>query len=561
MNSIKKQVYINFFIFFGIVATLFFLSRYAFYRIDLTSEKRYTLSPATKELVIKLDDIVYIKIYLDGDLPAGYKRLKRETKEILDEFKVFAGENIEYEFINPSENQNEADRISLYKQLMKKGLEPVTISESEKESVSQKTIFPGAIATYRSKEFPLQLLKTQVGTVQEVVLNNSIEGLEYEISNVIRKLTRKSSERIALLEGQKELDEIWTRDFVKSLQEYYQVERVKLNQQFDALKNYQALIVAKPDSMFDDKDKFAIDQFVMKGGKVLWLLDPVYAEMDSLQKSPITYGVQNPLNLEDMLFVYGVRLNNNLVMDIQAAPIPMITGMMGNVPQRSLLPWYYFPLSPPKINHPIVNNLNAVKFQFASQLDTLTTKGLKKTVLLSSSQYSRVVNVPVKISLDLLRQKPVQEQYNKSFIPLAVLLEGNFTSCFKNRLPKAITQDPAIGFKEISVENKMIIISDGDVVRNQISKNSSEAYPLGFDRFSGETFGNKNFLLNCVNYLLDESGLIAVRSREIKLRMLDKTKIENEKLFWQILNVISPLLIIVTFGLIMFFIRKRKFSV
>lgn len=560
MNSTKKQVLINFFIYLGIIVVFIFLSSVAFFRFDLTSEKRYTLSSATKEMVGKLDDIVFIKIYLEGSLPSGYKKLQKETKEILDEFKIYGGENIQFEFINPSENSNEEERLNLYKQLVKKGLEPVTISESDKENISQKIIFPGAIASYRNKEFPLQLLKTQIGTAEEVVLNNSIEGLEYEISNVIRKLTRTQSQKIAILEGQKELEEIWTRDFFKSLQEYYTVERVKLNQQFDALKDYKALIVAKPDSLFDEKDKFAIDQFVMRGGKVLWLLDPVFAEMDSLQKNPITYGIQKPLNLEDMLFVYGVRINSNLIMDIQGAPIPMITGMVGNVPQRSLLPWYYFPLSTSQSNHPIVKNLNAVRFQFASELETLSTQGITKTVLLSSSKYSRTVNVPVKISLDILRQKPIAEQYSKSNIPISVLLEGKFTSVFKNRLPKSITENPSIGFKENSVSTKMIVVSDGDVIRSQIAKNTGEAFPLGYDRFSGQTFGNKNFLLNCVNYLMDESGLISVRSREIKLRLLDKTKIENEKLFWQLINVLSPIILIIIFGVSMFIYRKKNYS-
>jgi ABC-2 type transport system permease protein len=366
--------------------------------------------------------------------------------------------------------------------------------------------------------------------------------------------------KVAILAGHGELDEIWLRDFVSGLREYYEVTFNKVNENIRGLSNKDALIIAKPDSLFSEKDKFVIDQFLMHGGKILWMIDPVFADMDSLRDKPVTYGIPTNLNLDDQLFKYGIRMNSNLVMDIQAAPIPMITGKVGNQNQRSLLPWYYFPLSFPYSKHPIVNNLNAVKFEFASSIDVLNIDNVDKTILLTSSKYSRTLNSPVRISLEELARDPEEKQYNKSFLPLAVLLEGNFQSLYKNRVPLSIAKDSAIDFKSESKTSKMIFISDGDICKNQVQKQSMNVYPLGYDRFSGQTFGNKVFLLNCINYLLDNSGLISVRSRELKLRLLDKSKVEKNKSSIQIANMSLPLILISILGIIKFIYRRKIYS-
>jgi ABC-2 type transport system permease protein len=303
---------------------------------------------------------------------------------------------------------------------------PATVSENEKDAVSQKILFPGAILTYQERETPVQLLKPQLGYAEEVNINSSIQSLEYEISNSIRKLFVRNKPRVAILQGHGELNEIWLRDFIKSLEEYYEVSLNIINGNFKGLQNKDALIIAQPDSMFSEKDKFVIDQFIMHGGKVLWMIDPIYANMDSLRDKPVMFGLPLEINLDDQLFKYGVRLNANLAMDIQAAPIPMITGSVGNQNQRTLVPWYFFPLSFPLSKHPIVNNLNAVKFDFVSTIDTVNSNNIKKTVLLTTSKYSRTLNSPVRISLEVLKQEPQEKQYNKSFLPLSVLLEGQF---------------------------------------------------------------------------------------------------------------------------------------
>ncbi|MBP6412553.1 MAG: gliding motility-associated ABC transporter substrate-binding protein GldG [Bacteroidia bacterium] len=537
------------------------LGGYVFYRIDLTSEKRYSLSPATKDLVKSLDDVVLVKVYLEGEFPAGFKRLRSETKEMLDEFRAYAGDNLQYEFINPSESTDEKKRNEVYQHLVKEGLQPTNLTVKEEGGKSQQIIFPGAIFSYKNRNIAVQLLKSRMGVSSEEMLNSSIQQLEYEFSNSIRKLSNPQKMNVAFIKGHGELDQLHSTDIARSLSEYYTVKQVALDSNIHALEGYDAAIVAKPDSVFSEKDKFILDQFVMNGGKMMWFIDPVYAEMDSLQnKLGMTFGISNPINLDDLLFKYGVRLNDNLVQDLQAAPIPIVTGYSGNQPQQSLFPWFYMPLVVPENVHPIVTNLNAIKFEFASSLDTVSNAGVKKTILLHTSKYSKVLNSPVRISLGIVQQEPKQEQYNKHNLPLAVLLEGQFESVFKNRITTAIANSNEIKFKAQSKPTKMIVVSDGDVIKNAVSKSSGKVYPLGFDRYTNQMYGNTNFILNSMNYLTDNSGLISIRSRELTLRLLDKEVLKSDKFFWQLLNTLLPILLLLIYGIVQFYLRKRKYS-
>lgn len=538
------------------------IGSFVYTRFDLTSEKRYTLSDATKKLVKNLDDIVYFKIYLEGDFPAGFRRLRNETREMLNQFRAYS-DNIEYEFINPSDGSDKKYIKNLYQQLVEKGLQPTNLQvKNNQGGTSQQIIFPGAIVTYKGRELPLQLLNSQIGIAPEAVLNNSIQSLEYNVASVIKKLSVIDKPKIAFLEGQGELDSYETGSIASSLAEYYSVERIAINQKLKSLDKFKAIIIAKPDSVFQDKDKFIIDQFIMKGGKVLWLIDPVFASMDSLQKTNETMGIANDINISDMLFKYGVRLNYNLIQDLTAMPIPIKTGNLGAQAQLDYLPWYFFPLIMPSKNNPIINNLNAIKFEFASSIDTIESKDIKKTILLTTSRYSRTLRTPVLISLDILKKEPETKLFNKPELPVAVLLEGEFHSVFKNRIPEEIANNKEIDFRTKSVANRMIVISDGDVIKNQLQKYNGSLYPLplGYDKYTRETLGNKDFIMNCVDYLCDETGLISVRSREIKLRLLDKTKYSNNKVFWQVLNTGLPVLLIFVFALIQSFFRKRKYG-
>ncbi|HKR04022.1 MAG TPA: gliding motility-associated ABC transporter substrate-binding protein GldG [Bacteroidia bacterium] len=559
-RSLKSQNVIQLFLLLCILILINVISSFVFTRFDLTSEKRYTLSDATKNVLKKLPDVVYVKVYLTGDLPGGFRHLENSVKEMLDEMRVYAGDNLQYEFIDPSSNPDKNTRTELYKQLYKKGLQPTNIQESEKEKTSEKVIWPGAIVTYRANEIPMQLLNDQLGAGPEQALNSSVEGLEFSIGNTIRKITVDIAPSIAFIEGHGEMNKKYTADIYNTLKNTYNVEWKKIDGKLNALANYQAILIAKPDSVFDEKDKFIIDQFIMKGGKAVWLIDPMTAEMDSLADKNDVLATARELNLDDMLFRYGVRINYDLVQDLQSVPIPMVVGYSGGRPQQKLLPWFYFPLVFPGSKHPIVNNLNAIRFQFASTIDTVGSRDLKKTVLLSSSKYTRVVKAPARISLEMLRKEPDMNMFNQPDKILAVLVEGTFPSNFTNRIPPVIAEDKDIGFKETSVPTKMVVVSDGDVIRNDYRKSSESPMPLGYDRYTGQTYGNKNFLLNVIDYLCDDSGLITVRSKEIKLRLLDKTLITTGKTFWQVLNTVLPLFLILVFGFVKGHLRRRRFA-
>lgn len=547
-----------------IIVLVNFIGTYVFHRFDLTSEKRFTLSTNSRELVENLDDLVYVKVYLEGEFPAGFKRLRATTKEMLDEFRAY-NDNIEYEFINPSESPNNEERQKIYQQLINKGLQPTNLQVKSEDGTSQKIIFPGAIVTYKGRETSIQLLKSRLGASPEEMLNNSIQELEYEISNAIRKLSTDIRERVAFIQGQGELDEALVADISQALSEYYAVETIKLNDTLGALNGVKTAIIAKPDTAFSERNKFILDQFIMNGGRVLWLIDRVYANLDSLQNQSEFLAVAYYTNLEDLLFRYGVRVNSALLQDLRCTEIPVPTGYIGQQTQWGLKPWVYSPLLVPSIKHPIVKNLNAIRFDFATTLDTVAAKGIKKTVLLSTSEYSRTQNTPGTVSLRVVNDLPGPEVFNRMNLPVAVLLEGSFSSLWKNSVPEFATIQQwnelknRIGYKDTSVANKMIVISDGDVIKNHIRKGGG-FLQLGEDQYTGQLYANKKFILNCVNYLCDDEGLLAVRSKELKIRLLDKEKIKTERTKWQFINVAVPILLILIFGTFRYYWRKKRYA-
>ena len=555
-----------------IVILVNIIGSYSFTRFDLTSEKRYTLSESTKKLIKEVDDYVYFRIYLEGDFPAGFKRLRNETREMLDEMRAY-NKFINYEFINPNASSNPKDRQNIYRQLIEKGLNPTDLQVKDKEGESRQIIFPGAIASYRGKETPVQLLTGQMGARPEEILNLSVENLEYNLANTIRKLIVSYKPKVAFIYGHGELEEAFIYDISQSMAEYYTVERIKLDGQINALtehktdsgrisifNKYKAIIIAKPDSAFTAKDKFIIDQFLMRGGKILWFIDGVNAEMDSLQNKSSTLGLAHDINLEDMLFRYGVRINNDLVLDANCLPIMMVTGTIGNQPRFSFVPWIFSPLANPATKHPIVNNLNPIKTQFISSIDKIAIKGVKKTIMLSSGQYSRKIIAPIIIDLNIARQEPDLKLFNQPYIPLAVFLDGKFPSLYEHRIPANISDSPEIGFLAESKPTQMLVVSDGDVIRNQLERKNAYPLPLGYDQDTRQTFGNKEFILNTLNYMLDDSKLVTIRSREIKMRLLDPLKLQNERLRWQTLNIVSPVALVLLFGLIKYSLRKRRYA-
>jgi ABC-2 type transport system permease protein len=559
-RSLKSQNIFRLILLLLLLVVINVLSSFVFTRFDLTSEKRFTLSSSTRELVGGLKDIIYVRVYLDGDFPPSFKRLQNATREMLDELRAYSNGNLEYQFINPSENPDQQERNKIYQQLVDKGIQPTNLQAKNKEETSEQIIFPGVLISYLGQEIPLMLLQDQLGASPEQMLNNSIQALEYGFANAIRKVSSKVPTTIAFLEGQGEAAEVRVADISRELQSFYLVERKRIDGKLNSLKPYEAVIVAAPDSVFDEKDKFILDQYIMQGGKVLWLVDGAKVSMDSLEKTSETVAIANQINLDDMLFRYGARINYDLVLDLQAAPIPVVTGYVGNRPQYSPMPWYYFPIVIPESKHPIVNNLNAVRFDFVSSVDPVGSADVIKTPLLVSSKYSRVFATPARVTLDLMKEEPQLSQYNQPNKILALLLEGTFDSNFKNRVPATILSDPEIAFREKSEKTRMIVIGDGDVIKNGVRKSTNGIIPLGMDRYTGQVFGNKNFLLNCIDYLCDDSGLMAIRSKELKLRLLDKNRIDNDLLFWQIVNTAGPVLLIALFGLFKFYRRRMKYA-
>lgn len=574
-KNFKKAAIINTLLVVLIIILFNVIGNIKFTRIDLTAEKRFSLNKNTIELLRQLDDYVFIKVYLHGELPPAYRKLRTEILQMLNEFRAYS-KNIQFEFINPSASADQKERNSIYRQLSESGLTYTTPVEQKESGVSQSIIWPGAILTYRTKNVALNFLSSQTYSSEEAMISQAITNLEYLLTNAIRKLSFKLRPRIAFIEGYGMLDSLQTKDISRAFSEYYDVERVRIDSTLSALvyrntegdsvrisPRYRCVIIAKPQKPFKEKDKFILDQYIMYGGRVLWLIDAVHADMDSLSAGNTTIAFPNNLNLDDQLFKYGVRLNPNLVMDLRSASIPVVTGMISNQPRYQPFKWFYFPLSLPNTNHPIVNNLNPVRFEFAGNIDLVGSEKIKKTVLLSSSPRSRLSPAPARVSLNILKESPRPEDYQSGELPLAVLLEGNFTSLYKNRPLDPLDQlrhNKQIGFREESKYTKMIVVSDGDVIRNHYNPISGKIAPLGLDRYTGEIFGNKEFLLNAMNYLCDDSGLISIRSRTVRLRLLDEPKVKMNKLSIQLYNIFIPIAAVIVFGLIKYGIRRQRYA-
>lgn len=560
MKSVKSRHITQLITTFVILLLINYAGSYYFKRFDLTSEKRYTLNEETIEMLKNLDDQVYLKVYLAGDFNAAFTRLRNETKEMLDEFRVYAKKGLDYEFINIYDPKYEKDKVNIERQLYEKGIDPTELRGKSEGTQSVQRAWPGAVVYYKGKEGVWQIFKQQVGVPPDQSVNNSVENLEYSLSNSIRKLERPIRPRVAFVRGHHELDTNQTKDIYFALSEYYDVEYMRIKGRLRSLKPYSAIILAWPDTVFNERDKFVIDQFIMNGGKVLWCLEPVYTNTDSLSMKGYTLGLENNINLNDMLFSYGVRLNPELVQDMQCGAIPVNRGFKGGAPDIQLFPWIYKPLVLPTSNHPIVKNLDLIRFDFAGTIDTVKAPGVKKTILLASSKYSRTQAVPARVALAMVSNRLNEKKFNNGNKPMAVLLEGTFTSNYENRITDTIAMDSAIAFKTTSRPTAMIVISDGDVIKNGFNYQTMSISELGYDRYMKQTFANKTFLLNCMNYLIDGPKLMSLRTREVKLRLLDRKKTDENPTKWKMYNVLFPLAIVAVSGYILAVIRRRKFS-
>ncbi len=565
----RNQSLLQLALFLGILVFINILANAFYGHIDLTEDKRFTLTNATKQQIKELEEVVFVESFLEGEFPSGFKRLQNALRELLNDFKSMSG-YVEYQFTDPlggsAEQANE-----MMEQLSKVGIAPVNLQVKTDDGYSEKLIFPAVIVTYKGRSMPVNILENNTPSLapgqDQIALNNSISLLEYKITNAIKKLKSLHKSKIAITEGHGELEPYQTARFDAALQQYYDVGRINLDSftMVDAAQ-YRLLVIPKPRTRFSDKDKFKIDQYVMNGGKLIWLIDRLSADLDSLRLAGEYVPYDYPLNLEDILFRYGVRIEPNMVQDLRASRIPLQVGVVGNAPQFDLRPWYYHPIIFPEVDnaHPIVKNLDGIDFQFVSTIDTIKTKTpVKKTILLTTSEKSRMQFAPSRLNFDITREAPPIERFNKPKQPVAVLLEGVFPSLYENR----VTENMSKMLEEInqpflaqSKPTRMLIVADGDVIRNAINKKENKIEPLGYNPYERYTFANKDFLLNAVEYLLDTDGVIAARSKEVRLRLLNKTKAREEKTKWQLVNIVLPLLLLGIFGGMFTFLRRRRYG-
>ena len=555
---------------FFIVLSVIFLVNYIgsvkFYRLDLTAEKRFSLSDSTKTILRNLDDVVYVQCYLEGgDFPSGIKRLRNETREMLNEFRAYGGTNFEYEFINPFGDADKGAQQKMIMQLVEDGLQPTNLQLQEEEGSKQSLIFPGALLSYKGRTVPVQLLRSQVNRSQEVVLNESIESLEHEFAKAIYILKGGALRKnIGFTVGHGEISGPFVSDFGMDLKTLYNIKGMPITSDLKSVPmETTLLVVAKPTMPFSEGEKFVLDQFVMRGGRILWLIDNVAASMDSLARSEssMTVGLPRQLNLDDLLFRYGARLNYDLVLDAQSGSIPLVVGMYGNQPQTELKPWYYFPVVTPDADQIIVNKLPNLRFDFVGSIDTVKAEGVQKTVLLHSSNLSKALMAPVRVALSMVDQPVDEKSFNKKHIPLAVLLEGNFTSAFANRIVARRELEPGLAFTEKSLPTKMVVVADGDIIRNYFEPREGTPLPVGYDPKSREYYpANKTFLQNCVNYLLDDAWLIPLRTKQFKVRLLDKKKVKQEAFTWKVVNMAVPVAFTILLGIVFMQIRKYRYG-
>jgi len=551
----------------GFVVILFvvgFISALTFTRFDFTKEKRYTISPISRQIMGSLRKPLKVTVYLKGEsFQPWMKRLQRATGDMLSDLQAYTHGNLQYEFVDPIANVKnlpDSSQKTVYDSLEAKGVVGQAYGVKTDNGVSQIMIFPEALVEYQGQKIVVNLMQSRMGLSDEEIANNSIQNLEYAFSSAIKKITSGGKPEIGFTEGHNELTDMQLEDGMKTLSDGFDVGRVNLTTiPFEGLTQLKLLVIPKPDKPFTELEKFKLDQYIMRGGKVLWAIDPVSAELDSMRghgNEEMAFPKQ--LNLDDQLFTYGVRLNYDLIADINCAQIPVSTGEIGGQAQIQLVPWLFYPIFMPLSKHPIVKNLDGIRSEFASTIDTLDLKGTKKTVLLQSSPYNKKLSTPKLLSLQALEQEPNPKEFQSTPKTVGILLEGKFASDFLNRpIPEGITEK--IQQLPESQPTKMIVISDGDIFKNQLAADGSP-FPLGYDQYTRQTYGNKNLLLNIADYMTDDSGLIALRTKEIQIRLLDRARIRSEKLKWQLINTILPLCLVLIFAIFQHYIRKRKYA-
>ena len=564
MEKSKKHTQITQFIFLTIALIAINIISYEYYfKVDLTKEKRHSLREASKYLIKSLDEEVFIEVFLEGGLPTKYKGLRDATEDLLEEFADHSKEGFHVEFKDPFEGLEMQAKQKRYGELLQKGITPVPISTQEDNPMQKKIVFPGALVKYKGQELAVQILQGEIAISNTKAIENSISKLEYNFASCLRRMHQDKKARIGFVHGHGELEPIEVMDFVKQIALYYDIEPIELPKTIRIPEVFDAIIIAKPQTSFNEYEKFKIDQYVMHGGKAVWLVDGVNASMDSLGKEAAFLAPKNEHGLDDLFFNYGVRINADLIQDLLCVPHPFVTGYVGEVPQQELMPWFYYPMVLPQSSHPIVANMDALLFRYCSTIDTIENSRLKKTILLKSSNYSRILPAPSRVNLSILKHKPEPKMFNKPEQSLAVLIEGKFKSLYAHRVNqtfiKNLSDSINISYKKESPKTAMIFISDGDFIKNDMDKRGN-MFPLGFYKFTQKTFANKDLLINAVDYLCDTTGLVSLNARNIQLRPLDNSRVKLETKKWTLINLIVPILLILFIGLVYFIYRTKKYK-
>jgi len=535
-------------------------SSYFYTRFDFTLERRFTLHPKTMAILAKADKEITVTVFLDGNLPAAFKRLKNATSDLLDDYKASSGVKIKVVFTDPLEGLDQQAQDTVLQNLYSIGIEPTNLNIKNEAGFTQKTVFPMAVVQAGDRQLPVKLLQNlDAAGNYEQNINNSIQNLEYVFSSAIKKVSTGENPRIGFTEGNGEPADPFISDAMRSLSDSYEVGRVDLNViSKEGLDKLKVLFITKPQKEFSEALKYKINYFVMNGGRIVWSIDQVSADLDSLKGKGEQLAFNNKLNLDDMLFMYGARINYNLVADLNAAEIPLAMGG-GEHRDIQMAPWVYYPVLVPDASPGLVKNIDGIRTEFLSTVDTIGVKGVRKTVLLHTSPYHIEHNTPEVLSLQIVAEAPDQRRYLHPPAMAAVLLEGSFPSVFLNRqAPAGITENFPAG--ALSKPTKMIVIGDGDIFKNQVSGRDGSVFPLGFDRYTQRNFGNKALLLNIADYLSSDDNLIDLRNKEVRVRLLDKQVLRSDKLKWQLINVIVPLLLLISFAIFQHYYRKYKYA-
>lgn len=536
-------------------------------RIDFTNEKRFTLSPATEKVLKKIDEVIQVDVFLKGDFPSGFKKLANSTGEVLQEFKEVAGKKLQYRFISPEENVEGTD-VKWADTLGALGFYPINLTSQVKAGQQQQNIYPLAFVHYKEKVMPVLIYQGKTKAITYPEINSAEAMMEFNFISAVDKLLQKNKPVVGYAVGNDEPAGYTVEDLVKNtLQQEYRFYTINPNEQPVIPEEFNVLMVVKPTVPFSDNARLKLDQYIMHGGKIIFFIDKLNAELDSLQsKKGEVVAYDRGLELNDLFFKYGVRINSDLLMDLQCDFLPF--DISGNG-QFELLPWNYFPVFETKSNHIINKNLGFVSGRFVNSIDTVEAEGIKKTILLSSSPNSRTIATPALISVKENINAPENEKFKKNNVPVAVLLEGKFQSVFSNRLSRAMNdslqQQGATFIQQCIADNKMIVVSDGDMVLNSVVK-GNQAIPMGMNPFTYGSqrefaFANKDFLQNCLDYLVNPSGISGAKTKDYTLRLLDKNKVEKEKTTWQLINILVPVLLVFLFAVLYQFIRKRQYTV